>query len=52
MVFGAGGSDKVQGTGMFGGFKMYRKEDGGIAFGDEPEKEEAAKKAASQTVKK
>jgi len=32
---------------------MYRKDDGGIGFGDEPEKEDAAaKKPTAQTVEK
>ena len=52
MVFGAGGSNEVQGTGMFSAFKMYRTEDGSIAFGDKPKnsKDAAASDSSTETA--
>jgi hypothetical protein len=35
-VFAAGGSDRVVGTGVFGGFKMSRDDEGKVIFGDKP----------------
>ena len=41
----------MQGTGVFGGFKAYRKKDGSIAFGEPEKKEEEATKSVETANK-